>query len=188
MPLLGVVLWIITFASIGLPPLNGFIGEFLILFGVFEAGGPLYTVLGAFAVTGVIWGAVYMLWMFERVMLGEVRRDENKILPDLDLRELFILVPIIVLVFAIGLFSPYLTHRIEPSVLKTLDYASADLRETSDSSGDPAQRNQPENTYNPDPAPGPENPSTGRFRPGTGRFKWDESSGTYVPADNGGGL
>jgi NADH-quinone oxidoreductase subunit M len=188
MPLLGVILWIITFASIGLPPLNGFIGEFLILFGVFEASGPLYTVLGAFAVTGVIWGAVYMLWMFERVMLGEVRRDENKILPDLDMRELFILVPIVVLVFAIGLFSPYLTHKIEPSVLKTLDYASADLRETPGLSGDPAQQNQPENTYNPDPAHGPENPSTGMFRPGTDRFRWDESSRTYVPQDIGGGL
>lgn len=124
MPIFGAIFWIVTFASIGLPPLNGFIGEFLILFGVFQVGSTGLLVAGALAVTGVIWSAVYMLWMFERVMLGPIRHAENNDLKDLEHREIWLLVPIVILIFAIGIFSPYLTQKIQPSVIRTLDLAN----------------------------------------------------------------
>ena len=123
MPLFGAIFWIIAFASIGLPPLNGFIGELLILLGVFEAGRSAHLALGVFAVTGVIWGAVYMLWMFQRVMLGGITHEANKMLKDLDSRELLVLVPIVLLVVYIGLFSPTITSKMEPSVVRTLEWS-----------------------------------------------------------------
>ncbi|MFH1676011.1 MAG: NADH-quinone oxidoreductase subunit M, partial [bacterium] len=120
MPMLGVIFWIVTFASIGLPPLNGFIGEFMILLGVFESRVVGHNILGAFAVTGIIWSAIYMLNMFAKVMLGTIKHKENTVLRDLDHRELFVLIPILILIFYIGLFSPNLTNKIQPDVVRTL--------------------------------------------------------------------
>jgi NADH-quinone oxidoreductase subunit M len=101
MPLFTLVFGVVTLSSIGLPGLNGFVGEFLVLLGAWQAGMWL---LGALAATGVILGAVYMLSMFKRVMLGEVTLDVNRDLPDLSPRELVILVPIVLLIFALGVF------------------------------------------------------------------------------------
>lgn len=122
MPLLGVIFWIVTFSSIGLPPLNGFVGEFLILLGVFEKNTSTHFAAGIIAASGVIWSAIYMLWMFQRVMLGKITKPDNESLKDLDQRELLVLIPIVILIFVIGLFSPIFTSRIEPSVLRTLDH------------------------------------------------------------------
>ncbi len=105
-PLFGAVFLIITFSSIGLPGLNGFVGEFLILLGAFRHR-VVWAVVG---VMGVVLGAVYMLGMVQRVMFGEITRAENRTLPDLSLREKAILLPILILVVWIGLYPrPFLT-------------------------------------------------------------------------------
>jgi len=75
---------------VGLPLLNGFIGEFLVLSGAFQAR-PIYGILAA---TGVIWSAGYLLWMYQRVFFGKVTREVNNTLPDLNLREKAALSPI----------------------------------------------------------------------------------------------
>lgn len=104
MPLYTIFFFIITLSSIAVPMTNGFVGEFLILLGAFKAA-PVYAY---FAVTGVVLGAAYMLWMFKRVFFGEkgeLVKDEHHPLHDLDLREIAVLVPLVVLVFWMGLFS-----------------------------------------------------------------------------------
>jgi len=111
MPAFAAVFLIITLSSIGLPGTNGFVGEFLILLGAFGKSVP-YAV---FASTGVIFAAVYMLWMYQRVMFGTVKNEKNKNLSDLDLREYLVLVPMVLMVFWIGLFPNYFLSRIEPS-------------------------------------------------------------------------
>ncbi|MEW5944898.1 MAG: NADH-quinone oxidoreductase subunit M [bacterium] len=105
MPAFFVCFLIVTLSSIGLPGLNGFVGEFLILLGSFRAN--LYYTIPAAA--GVILAAVYMLWMFQRVMYGRADRPENRALKDLSVREYAVLIPIIVLIFWIGVYSkPFL--------------------------------------------------------------------------------
>jgi NADH-quinone oxidoreductase subunit M len=105
MPIFAALVMIIVFSSIGLPGTNGFIGEVLILIGLFEASRPA----AVLAATGVILGAVYMLWMYQRVILGNVSRSENRNLKDLNCREILTLAPVIVLVLWIGLYpKPFL--------------------------------------------------------------------------------
>ncbi len=128
MPMFGAIFWLITFASIGLPPLCNFIGEFLVILGVFEGGTSQHYAYGTFAISGVIWGAIYMLWMFQRVMLGEIKHEENKTLKDIDTRELCVLVPIVALVIYIGLFSPTITSKMESSVERTLALANRTMQ------------------------------------------------------------
>jgi NADH-quinone oxidoreductase subunit M len=111
-PKFATVFFITTFSSIGLPFLNGFVGEFLILQGSFEAHRG-YAVLAA---SGVVLGAVYMLLLCRRFLLGTVTRRENEHLTDLNGRELGFLVPLVLLMVALGLFSPWLTDRVTPSV------------------------------------------------------------------------
>src|SRR4029078_13329309 len=82
-PHLVAAFFIVTLSSIGLPGLNGFVGEFLILLGAFRAAPRL----GALAATGVILSATYMLWMFQRVNYGPVTNEKNAALPDLQPRE-----------------------------------------------------------------------------------------------------
>jgi NADH-quinone oxidoreductase subunit M len=112
MPLLATFLLIIVLSSIGLPGTNGFIGEFLILFGAFKA----HWIYGAIGVLGVILGAAYLLWFYERAIFGKVTKPENERLPDLNARELAVALPLVALIFWIGLYpSPFL-HRINGSV------------------------------------------------------------------------
>ena len=112
MPVYATLFAIIMFSSMGLPGLNGFIGEFLILIGAFKVN----YVWAAFAVTGIVLGAAYMLWLYQRTMFGAMENPKNADLPDLSLRELTTLVPIIVMCFWIGLYpSPFLS-RTEASV------------------------------------------------------------------------
>src|SRR5205814_5251216 len=92
MPHLVAVFLIVTLASIGLPGMNGFVGEFLILLGAFRWSPRL----AAFAATGVILSAAYMLWMFQRVNYGAVTSEKNARLHDLTPREWVVLVPVIV--------------------------------------------------------------------------------------------
>jgi NADH-quinone oxidoreductase subunit M len=106
MPIFAAFVMIIVFSSIGLPGTNGFIGEVLILIGLFKAN----TFAAVLAASGVILGAVYMLWMYQRVMLGKITHHENKSLKDLNPREILTLVPIIILILWIGIYpKPFLT-------------------------------------------------------------------------------
>ena len=110
MPGFATVFLIMTMSSIGLPLLNGFIGEFLILRGVFEEN----RLWGALAATGIVLGAGYMLWLYQRTMYGEVKED-NKHLPDLYPREWAYFAPLLVLVFWIGIYpKPFLSYFQKP--------------------------------------------------------------------------
>ncbi len=107
MPVFATFFMIITLSSIGLPGLNGFVGEFLVLVGSFKSavlGSPIYAVV---ATSGVIFAAVYMLLMYQRVMLGPAREDgmyNGHRLADLSWREIAALVPIVVFVVWIGVY------------------------------------------------------------------------------------
>jgi NADH-quinone oxidoreductase subunit M len=116
LPLFSTFFLVVTLSSIGLPLLNGFVGEFLILLGAFNAN-PRYTV---FAASGTILSAVYMLWMYQRVFFGEVKSEKNKELRDLSSREKLILVPMVLLIFWMGIYSQPFLGRMESSVRQLL--------------------------------------------------------------------
>jgi NADH-quinone oxidoreductase subunit M len=108
---------IITLASIAMPGLNGFVGEFLILVGALQ----WHVWLAAIAATGVILSAVYMLWMFQRVNYGEVTRDENARMKDLNPREWAILVPIVALAILMGILPGPFLRPMEPAVTRVVE-------------------------------------------------------------------
>ena len=111
-PRLVAAFLIITLSSIGLPGLNGFVGEFLTILGAFKWKPEL----AVFAATGVILSAVYMLWMFQRVNYGEVTNPKNEALPDLTTREWAALGPAIVMAIVMGVFPSVFLKPMEPSV------------------------------------------------------------------------
>ncbi|MDW7644795.1 MAG: NADH-quinone oxidoreductase subunit M [Desulfuromonadales bacterium] len=113
MPVFATIFMIITFSSVGLPGTNGFVGEFLILMGAFESELRWF---GVFATTGVIFAAVYMLWMFQRVMFGELKNPENEKLKDLSLREVVLMVPLLVFVFWIGVYPNTFLEKMNPAI------------------------------------------------------------------------
>ena len=117
MPRLVAAFLIITLSSIGLPGLNGFVGEFLILLGAF-VWNPRFA---AFAATGVILSATYMLWMFQRVNYGPVTNEKNAALPDLEPREWALLVPIVALSILMGVLPNLFLRPMEPSIERMLD-------------------------------------------------------------------
>ncbi len=112
MPVFATFFMIVTLSSIALPGTNGFVGEFLILLGTFKAN-PVYGVFGA---TGVILAAVYMLWMFQRVMFGDIKHEENRGLKDLNLREIMTLAPIVVMIIWMGVFPKFFFKKMDLSV------------------------------------------------------------------------
>lgn len=111
-PVFAVFFLIVTLSSIGLPGLNGFVGEFLILVGMFKSR-ILYASLAA---TGIILAAVYMLWMFQRVMFQEITHEENRTLKDMNKRELATLIPIVLLIFWIGIYPNSFLRKMDASV------------------------------------------------------------------------
>jgi len=115
-PRLVAVFLIITLSSIGLPGLNGFVGEFLILLGAFTSNPRL----AALAAIGVILSAVYMLWMFQRVNYGPVTSDKNAALPDLEPREWAVILPIAAAVLLMGMLPNLFLRPMEPSVDRML--------------------------------------------------------------------
>jgi NADH-quinone oxidoreductase subunit M len=115
MPVFSAIFMVITLSSIGLPGLNGFVGEFLILLGAFTSGATA-RVFAILAATGVILAAVYMLWMYQRVVFGGITNDANRSLKDLSLREWVVMLPIVVGCLWIGLYPRAVLSRIEPSV------------------------------------------------------------------------
>ena len=117
MPILATIFLIITFSSIGLPGTNGFVGEFLALVGAFESGLRWYAVV---ATTGVIFAAVYMLWMFQRVMFGKITNPENEKLKDLSVREIVIMIPLLIFVFWIGIYPNTFLSKMNPAIEQLL--------------------------------------------------------------------
>jgi NADH-quinone oxidoreductase subunit M len=112
MPRYATFFLVVTFASIGLPLLNGFVGEFLVLSGAFQAR-PVYGVLGASA---VIWSAGYMLWLYQRVFWGTVKNDANRSLPDMNAREQIALWPVTAAALVMGVAPLIWTAAIDPAV------------------------------------------------------------------------
>jgi NADH-quinone oxidoreductase subunit M len=112
MPILAAFFIVVTLSSIGLPGLNGFVGEFLILVGTFRATA----VFAVIAATGIILAAAYMLWMYQRVMFGELTQAANKILKDLSAREILILSSITLFIVWIGIYPQTFLSRMEPTV------------------------------------------------------------------------
>jgi NADH-quinone oxidoreductase subunit M len=116
MPIYAAFFSFIVLSSVGLPLLNGFIGEFLALSGAFQAR-PWYGVVGA---TGVIWSACYLLWMYQRVFFGKVTHDVNNTLPDLSGREKAALWPAAVVALVMGVAPLIWLNAIDPAVQSTL--------------------------------------------------------------------
>ena len=115
-PVYTVLFAITMLSSIGLPGLNGFVGEFLILIGAFKKS----YVYAAFAVIGIVLGAAYMLWLFQRVFFGNLDNPENEKLTDCNAREVLYLMPLIILMFWIGLYPKPFLGRMEASVKKVV--------------------------------------------------------------------
>src|SRR5205823_9633700 len=113
MPVYAAIFLIMTMSSIGLPTLNGFIGEFLILQGVFVLPSKLWA---AFAASGVVLGATYMLYLYQRTMFGKVENPKNERLADLNGREFATFAPLIALAVWIGLYPAPFLRRLDTSV------------------------------------------------------------------------
>ncbi|HJT69691.1 MAG TPA: NADH-quinone oxidoreductase subunit M [Terriglobales bacterium] len=116
MPTYSTFFLFIVLASVGLPLLNGFIGEFLVLSGAFQAK-MWWGIVGA---TGVIWSACYLLWMYQRVFFGTVKHEENNSLPDLNLRERVALWPAAVIALVMGVAPLLWLNAIDPAVHNAL--------------------------------------------------------------------
>jgi NADH-quinone oxidoreductase subunit M len=125
MPIYATFFLIITMSSIGLPTLNGFIGEFLILIGAFNHSW----VWALFAASGIVLGAAYMLWLYQRVFFGELKNEKNKDLKDLNLREQWTIIPLIVLAFWIGLYPKPFFERMQPTVDNVMKRVSVAMPE-----------------------------------------------------------
>jgi len=114
MPVYATLFLIVAMSSLGLPTLNGFIGEFVILQGTFEAS----KVWAAVGVSGIVLGAAYLLWLYQRTMFGTLDNPKNKTLKDVNFREAMTLIPLIVWAFWIGLYPKPFFHILEKPVEK----------------------------------------------------------------------
>ncbi len=130
-PLFSVAFMIASLSSIGLPGLNGFIGEFLILIGTFKSGVLNSWWFTVFAASGVIFAAVYMLWMYQRVVFGEYHHSEKLgYLTDLNTREMIVLIPIFIFIVWIGVYPGTflkLTDAVSASLIHQVTTASSVL-------------------------------------------------------------
>jgi NADH-quinone oxidoreductase subunit M len=136
MPRFTAVFMIMTFASIGLPGLCGFVGEFLVLSGTFGAykswAGqmslfPHPKVLAGIATTGVILAAMYMLFLFQKVMFGPLTNSRNKDLRDLNAREMVVFAPMVLMAFWLGIYPNTFLSSIDPSVKRTMGHMQAKM-------------------------------------------------------------
>ena len=120
MPLFAAIFLVVALSSIGLPGTNGFVGEFLILLGSFKPH-PWATAISS---TGVILAAVYMLWMVQRVFFGPLKDPKNQNLRDLSLREVLVMVPMILMIFWMGVYPKPFFEKMEPSVARFIEQVS----------------------------------------------------------------
>ncbi|HEY6179408.1 MAG TPA: NADH-quinone oxidoreductase subunit M, partial [Kofleriaceae bacterium] len=126
MPVFSGLFLVIVMGSAGLPSLSGFVGEFLTILGTFVAGDtlpkgyslPMPRLLGTLAATGVVLGAIYLLWMFQKVFFGKLDKARNGRLPDLHPRELWTFIPLVIGIFLLGMFPHKLLAAMEPAVVK----------------------------------------------------------------------
>jgi NADH-quinone oxidoreductase subunit M len=178
LPVFATVFLIVTLSSIGLPGTNGFVGEFLVLLGAFRAN-PWWA---AIAAVGVILSAVYMLWMFQRVMFGPVTHAENENLPDLSLRERLVFAPLLILIFWMGVAPQPFIDRVEPALGRTLALMQgrAALNARMAGSASPGT-SAPSIQVIPVPSPPPSTPAPGTPSPGT------VAPDTAAPDTQGGG-
>ncbi|HWR36336.1 MAG TPA: NADH-quinone oxidoreductase subunit M [Clostridia bacterium] len=116
MPVYATFFLIITLSSIGLPLMNGFVGEFLILTGSFQAKA----IYGILAASGVIWSAAYMLWMYQRVFYGTVKNEANAALPDMNGRERVALLPLAIAALVMGVAPVLWLNSIDPAVARAI--------------------------------------------------------------------
>ncbi|MDC3957160.1 complex I subunit 4 family protein [Polyangium jinanense] len=119
MPLYTVVFLIVTFASVGVPGTNGFVGEFLVIMGTFlsERLGKFAGIHTVGAAAGVILAAVYMLYVVQKMFFGPLTNPKNKHLPDLTVRESLALAPLVLMIFVIGFFPAIFLDRMKESIL-----------------------------------------------------------------------
>jgi NADH-quinone oxidoreductase subunit M len=121
MPIFAGIFLFTTFASIGLPGLNGFVGEFLVLVGSFPSL-PVHTIVAA---SGVVLAAIYLLWAYERTFTGVPNKPENQKLVDLSAREVALLSPLVILMLVLGLYPRILLDKVQPSTEAVLDRIEA---------------------------------------------------------------
>jgi NADH-quinone oxidoreductase subunit M len=119
-PLFSGVFLIVALSSLGLPGMNGFVGEFFILLGAFETN-PLAAILGT---GGVVGAALYLLWAYQRTFHGPVTSDANRVLKDLTPRERLVLAPLVALIVLIGVWPRPFLERMEPAVAKAISAVS----------------------------------------------------------------
>ena len=117
MPKYAAIFLFTSFASIGLPGLNGFVGEFMILMGSYST----FKLLSAIAAFGVILAAIYMLWAYQRMFTGEILNEENRNLSDLNTRELVSVVPLLVLMLIIGVYPAFIESYVLNDAQKISD-------------------------------------------------------------------
>jgi NADH-quinone oxidoreductase subunit M len=110
-PLFAAMLTFVSLSSIGLPGTNGFVGEFLVLLGAFKT----YPVLALIATTGVIFAAAYLLWAIQRILFNPLDKRENTHIPDLNRRELALLVPLVAVIIWLGVYPAPVLRRMEAS-------------------------------------------------------------------------
>jgi NADH-quinone oxidoreductase subunit M len=130
MPVYAAFFLIVTLSSIGLPGLNGFVGEFLILLGTFGASQTR----AAVAALGVILSAVYMLWMYQRVIWGEIKDERNANLLDLVGRERAMLIPLLIVIVWMGVYSSFFLRPMDASVTKLINQSQPGPVEFADGS------------------------------------------------------
>ena len=122
MPVYAVLTLIVVLSSMGLPGLNGFVGEFTILLGAFGSKVLSNPWFAALAAIGVILAAVYLLYMFQKLFLGPVDKEENRKLLDMNIREIITLVPLLILIFWIGLYPSPFFNLMDASVTKLVEH------------------------------------------------------------------
>jgi NADH-quinone oxidoreductase subunit M len=138
MPVFGAMFMVITLGSAAVPGLSGFVGEFLSLLGAYDAGRGFQGVpymkypqaFTAVAASAVILTAVYLLWMFQKVMFGPLTNPRNKNLRDLSMREILVFVPIVIGIFFMGLYPKPFLNAMEPAVARLRSQYDIKLRDS----------------------------------------------------------
>ena len=129
MPVYALVFMLFTMANVGLPGTSGFVGEFLTLIGVFQVN----TWVAAVAATGVIFSAAYALWLYRRVVFGDLIRESLKTITDMTARERAIFAPLIVMTLLLGVYPSLVTDIIGPSVTALVTHYDAALAQANES-------------------------------------------------------